>query len=212
MHACMRARAAGASIDLPDEEQPLLQGDDDNARSTTGMACQPRDTILDAYLPPIPRTATFKVTGMTCASCVSSLESALRALRGVASASVSLMTERAQVVYDSAQASLGALKDCIEDCGFDAALVADPHHEPGAVRLVIGGMTCAACVSYVEAALSRTAGVLEATVNFATGQAVVKYEPDCVGPRDMLEAVEDAGYEADVWRGDADDSASALHE
>ena len=42
-------------------------------------------------------TAALHVGGMTCASCVGALEKALRALRGVRSVSVALMTERAKV-------------------------------------------------------------------------------------------------------------------
>lgn len=54
-------------------------------------------TILDAYLPPVPLTATFHVSGMTCGACVSGLESQLRAVNGITGVSVVLMTERAQV-------------------------------------------------------------------------------------------------------------------
>jgi copper chaperone CopZ len=39
----------------------------------------------------------FKVRGMTCASCVSHVESALTGVEGVRAASANLATERAQV-------------------------------------------------------------------------------------------------------------------
>jgi copper chaperone CopZ len=44
----------------------------------------------------------LKVTGMTCSACTNSVESAVKALDGVVSASVSLLQNRAYVVFDPA--------------------------------------------------------------------------------------------------------------
>lgn len=52
---------------------------------------------------------------------------------------------------------------------------------PGAARLAIRGMTCAACSGAVEAALRALPGVTEASVNLLAGQAAVKYDPGVVG-------------------------------
>ncbi len=60
--------------------------------------------------------------------------------------------------------------------------------------LVIGGMTCAACVSRVEKRLRRLGGV-HATVNLATGRARVEH-PSAISSRDLVAAVEAAGYTA----------------
>jgi Cu+-exporting ATPase len=45
------------------------------------------------------RVAFFKVTGMTCAACVSTIESYVGSMEGVEAVSVTLLTERAQVKY-----------------------------------------------------------------------------------------------------------------
>ncbi|MEU6351332.1 heavy metal translocating P-type ATPase [Streptomyces sp. NPDC047072] len=60
--------------------------------------------------------------------------------------------------------------------------------------LTVGGMTCAACVSRVEKKLGRLDGVT-ATVNLATGRARVSHPPH-IGPRQLVETVEKAGYTA----------------
>jgi Cu+-exporting ATPase len=64
------------------------------------------------------------------------------------------------------------------------------------VDLAIGGMTCAACAARVEKVLSRADGVRQAGVNFATARATVAFDPGQVGVPALVEAVQDAGYEA----------------
>lgn len=63
------------------------------------------------------------------------------------------------------------------------------------ITLQIAGMTCAACVSHNEEALSALPGVTRAVVNLATGKANVEYDPDKVTLDDMRKAVADVGYE-----------------
>jgi Cu+-exporting ATPase len=66
----------------------------------------------------------FNIGGMTCASCVSHVEKALKAVPGVISASVNLATEKATV--HGLQTLLPAtLAAAIEKAGYDAALASD---------------------------------------------------------------------------------------
>ncbi|MFJ8364031.1 heavy metal translocating P-type ATPase [Streptomyces sp. NPDC093984] len=62
--------------------------------------------------------------------------------------------------------------------------------------LIVGGMTCAACVRRVEKRLAKLDGV-SATVNLATGRARVNHPPD-VTPAELVAAVERAGYTAEL--------------
>jgi P-type Cu+ transporter len=62
------------------------------------------------------------------------------------------------------------------------------------VRLELEGMTCAACAVRIEKKLNRLDGV-DATVNFATEVATVRYE-DAVPVESLVAAVESAGYRA----------------
>jgi len=64
------------------------------------------------------------------------------------------------------------------------------------VRLDLEGMTCASCAARIERRLNELDGV-EATVNFATEQAAVRCDPS-VAVAELVEAVEDAGYGAQV--------------
>ena len=46
--------------------------------------------------------------------------------------------------------------------------------------LPVTGMTCAACARTIERTLTRLPGVDKAGVNFATGRATVRFDPDLV--------------------------------
>ena len=61
------------------------------------------------------------------------------------------------------------------------------------LELPIQGMTCASCASRIERKLNRLDGVT-ATVNYATEQAAVEYDPTLVSPALLVQAVEDVGY------------------
>jgi len=71
-------------------------------------------------------------------------------------------------------------------------------------------MTCAACVGRVERALKKVPGVVQATVNLATGEASVE-GPDDLSFADLQAAVEKAGYQAEASRQEAR-QARAEHE
>ena len=65
------------------------------------------------------------------------------------------------------------------------------------LRLRVDGMTCASCVAHVEKALSRVAGVSDASVNLATETAALRLAPsgDVAA---VIAAVAKAGYDAAV--------------
>ena len=68
---------------------------------------------------------------------------------------------------------------------------------PEHVELPITGMTCASCAARVEKRLNRLEGVA-ATVNYATETATVDFDPSRVAPEGLVEAVEAAGYGAQL--------------
>ncbi|MDX5393985.1 MAG: heavy metal translocating P-type ATPase [Caulobacteraceae bacterium] len=137
----------------------------------------------DTTLEPID----IPVLGMTCASCVGRVEKAIKAVPGVASASVNLAAERAHVEFRQATET-SAVLEAIRKAGYEPL--------ERTVELKITGMTCASCVGRVERALRATPGVLTAQVNLATERAqVTVLEGADVG--DLIAAVAKAGYEAE---------------
>jgi len=141
------------------------------------------DTVVKPAVAPID--LSFKVAGMTCASCVARVEKALKAVPGVESASVNLATEKATVRANAAL-PVDALSAAVRKAGYDTP--------SDTVSLAISGMTCASCVGRVEKALKKVPGVTGASVNLATEKAQVTSVG--VPIETLLAAVRKAGYEA----------------
>jgi len=74
------------------------------------------------------------VTGMTCASCVASVEDALRGVSGVREADVNLATERARVEVDPARADDAALVRAVERVGYGALVLSADRAERAATE------------------------------------------------------------------------------
>ena len=132
-------------------------------------------------------TLELGIGGMTCAACVKRVERGLQKLEGVTQASVNLATERATIAYDPKQLSVAAIFEQVKEIGY----------EPRVANLELGitGMTCAACVTRVEKALSKVPGVLTASVNLATERASVQYLPESASATQFKTAIRNAGYD-----------------
>jgi len=155
----------------------------------------------------VPHTETrFPITGMTCASCVRRVEKALTKVTGVSEATVNLATERTTVSYDPTRVTLDDLSSAVVKAGYGvgelpgldstsgAAPVAQVADDAGELSFAVEGMTCASCVRRVEKALAKVPGVEEASVNLATEQARVNFDPAVTGIEQLRAAVEGAGY------------------
>ena len=140
---------------------------------------------------------TLSIDGMHCSSCSTAVEAALSALSGVKKSTVSLSLHQALVEYDSSKVSIQEIIDEVESCGFGCAVLRELL--PSRVELRVGGMTCSSCSSAVETALKGVDGVLEARVDVLAHTAVVVCdEKVLLGVRQLVEAVEGAGFEATV--------------
>lgn len=66
------------------------------------------------------KTVTITVKGMTCGGCVNSVTKALKGVEGVQEANVDLQGQSATVTFDEAATHVEALKQAVEDAGYDA--------------------------------------------------------------------------------------------
>ena len=66
------------------------------------------------------------------------------------------------------------------------------------VALPIEGMTCTACASRIERKLARREGVLRASVNYATEEAVVDLSDEGPTLEELISTVRDTGYDVSL--------------
>jgi len=136
------------------------------------------------------------------------LEGALIAIAGITQVTASPITGSVVIGFDPLRSSIAAVLAAVQarlptaqpaPAGPGAATPAAPTaHAPQPerrLRFRVEGMTCASCVSHVEAALQSVPTVREVVVNLATQQAtVVSGAPWSA----LASAVEDAGYKAEA--------------
>uniref|UniRef100_A0A2K6PP73 Copper-transporting ATPase 2 n=1 Tax=Rhinopithecus roxellana TaxID=61622 RepID=A0A2K6PP73_RHIRO len=143
-----------------------------------------------------PQKCFLQIKGMTCASCVSNIERNLQKEAGVLSVLVALMAGKAEVKYDPEVIQPLEIAQLIQDLGFEAAVMEDSAGSDGNIELTITGMTCASCVHNIESKLTRTNGITYASVALATSKALVKFDPEIIGPRDIIKIIESKTSEA----------------
>lgn len=137
-------------------------------------------------------TVDLPIEGLDCAECTGSVERALRALDGVAEATVLLAAERANVTYDPARIAPSRLASEIEALGFRVSAAGGER----LLRLRLSGMDCADCAAHIAEAVRALPGVRDATVLYGAAQALVRFDPARIAPAAIVRAIADLGYGA----------------
>ena len=162
-------------------------------------------------------TYTAPIKGMVCSGCVKNVTDALLKLKGIEAASVDydkgLLTVRAkgtvkikaiEKALRSASVKMGmGAKYEIGELTPVASTAADssPAASVADLKTVtcrVKGMTCAGCAAMIEGALSKTKGVKTARVSLKEERAVVQFDPAQAVAKDVVSAIEKAGYKAEV--------------
>ncbi|XP_068103699.1 copper-transporting ATPase 1 isoform X2 [Hyperolius riggenbachi] len=168
-----------------------------------------RDTPVHSKRESITTNKCFiQVSGMTCASCVANIERNLRREDGIHFVLVALMAGKAEVSYNPVIIQPAAIAILIQELGFEATVLENYEDGNGVLELVVRGMTCASCVHKIESCLMKTNGVLYSSVALATNKAHIKYEPENIGPRDLMKIINDLGFSTSLVKRDR--SASHL--
>uniref|UniRef100_A0A8C1SL29 P-type Cu(+) transporter n=1 Tax=Cyprinus carpio TaxID=7962 RepID=A0A8C1SL29_CYPCA len=177
------------------------------------------------FLQPLVSVAEIHIEGMTCGSCVQSIEGVISQKKGVRSAKVSLASHQGTFEFDPLVTTSEELRAAIEDMGFDAFLpgkspsvrssslspvcsaVKENEAESDAEAsantiskcfIQIGGMTCASCVANIERNLRNEHGVHSVLVALMAGKAEVRYSPSIIDPQRIAEFIQELGFTASV--------------
>lgn len=151
---------------------------------------------------PVQNKCYIQVSGMTCASCVANIERNLRREEGIYSVLVALMAGKAEVRYNPAVIQPRVIAELIRELGFGAMVMENAGEGNGILELVVRGMTCASCVHKIESTLTKHKGIFYCSVALATNKAHIKYDPEIIGPRDIIHTIGNLGFEASLVKKD----------
>jgi Cu+-exporting ATPase len=70
------------------------------------------------------------------------------------------------------------------------------------IRIPVSGMTCAACSARIQRALQKQPGVADANVNLMMKTATVHFDPHAVSPDQLVGAIKETGYGAELAASD----------
>lgn len=160
------------------------------------------------------QTITLALDGLSCGHCVKRVKESLEQRPDVEQADVTITEAKV-----TGSASADQLIATVKEAGYGAE-VGHPKTEPltetsipsealtavtpelpaaddadDSRQLLIGGMSCASCVSRVQNALAAVPGVSQARVNLAERTALVMGSASAA---DLVQAVEKAGYSAEA--------------
>ncbi|XP_033949045.1 copper-transporting ATPase 1 isoform X2 [Pseudochaenichthys georgianus] len=138
-------------------------------------------------------SVSLGVEGMTCGSCVQSIEQRIGMLPGVIHIKVSLEQKNATVLFDQSHQSPESLSEAIEDMGFESSLSASSAATPVSTDTQLiptSGLTPAAQQEALEK-LSQVQGVLDVRESPSPMGLTVTFVPSLTSSSSQLsEAVE----------------------
>ena len=118
--------------------------------------------------------------------CALIVEKGLAQVKGVETHKVELNNRRAAITVADTEAVGEAVK-AIKELGYGVSTVKN--------SFPVLGMTCASCAGSAESIVKYQEGVVNASVNFATGNLTVEYLPNMTDATKLQKAVQSIGYD-----------------
>jgi len=118
--------------------------------------------------------------------CALIVEKGLAQVKGVETHKVELNNRRAAITVAETEAVSEAVK-AIKELGYGVSTVKN--------SFPVLGMTCASCAGSTESIVKYQEGVVNASVNFATGNLTVEYLPNMTDATKLQKAVQSIGYD-----------------
>ena len=126
------------------------------------------------------------IQGLSCATCVNTIEKEIKKLRGIKSVAVNYASETAYVDFNNAETSTSAIISAVKNVGYQTG--------KSTLRLGINGMHCGSCVSKIEKELARTKGIISASIDLAGESAIINYVPGAINVNEIKKIIEKLGY------------------
>lgn len=160
----------------------------------------------------VTMTCRIGIEGMTCQSCVRNIESTVSGMPGVKSIRVSLEKKEAVIDFDPVLATVPALRDRIDDMGFEASLgieyvsekefTASTSHtteiEQMFVRFEISPLLDITSGQLVENAIRKLSGVRACRLDVENQIIDVEFETATVSVTSVRNEIESHGYSPSI--------------
>ncbi|WP_166923236.1 heavy metal translocating P-type ATPase [Flavobacterium poyangense] len=118
--------------------------------------------------------------------CALIVEKGLAQVKGVETHKVELNNRRAAITVKDNEVVAEAVK-AIKDLGYGVPTVKSTYP--------VLGMTCASCAGSAESVAKYAPGVVDASVNFGTGNLSVEFLPNITNSEQIRKAIQDGGYD-----------------
>lgn len=161
------------------------------------------------------------INGMTCQSCVKSIEESVRELDGIHQVTVELSEHAGYFRFDPRQCSVEAIRSHIEDMGFEAPtdyrddetknllpreiptdllidMTGSSDRTESTTLISVIGMTCQSCVNTIEGSLKEMPGVIHSSISLSDNTALVTFNPNAVTPKQISDAIYSMGFDVNI--------------
>ena len=142
---------------------------------------------------------TFIVKGMTCQSCVNTIETTLSGYSSIQSVRVDLAKEQGEVLYRTDDISKEEIMNLIENIGFDVESNNQTLENDFSTSYInIEGMTNQSEAYCLRSTLEKTYGIITAFTSFEDKSAVVKHYIKEISVHDILTLITESGYKSSI--------------
>lgn len=141
----------------------------------------------------------IRIKGMACTSCSESVERALSMIDGVKKAVVGLSLEEAKVHFDPNVTSISRIIEAVEDAGFGADIISSGS-DLNKVHFKLEGINSPDDFTAIQCCLDALEGVNTVEINEQEHRVTISYEPDIIGPRTLMQCIQESGHESSTYR------------
>lgn len=172
---------------------------DDDADSSS--CCSEQEPLITIDRPTTKNTNNdkeyeFKVKGMDCPSCATTIEKALMTFKNLTNVQISYPTEKL-LISTQGDIAVSDIEKTVKNLGFTL----EPEQQKNQDNIYqIEGMDCASCALTIEKHLNSISGVNQAKVNFSTGQMKAAHS---IPADQVINEVSKVGYQAHLKADDA---------
>ncbi|XP_054722630.1 copper-transporting ATPase 1-like [Uloborus diversus] len=135
---------------------------------------------------------TLEIRGMTCNSCVKTIQDKISIANGVKSIVVTLETNSAEIEFNSDIVSDMQLAEQIEDMGFEVPILSKPNFIKS--TFIVKGMTCNTCVRKIESNVLSYSAVKSIRVSFDERLARIVYDSKNISESELCKIISELGF------------------